>query len=124
MMSAAGQKRLLLVTTRVAECLMNRFTPALLRRPSALSIALLVTFEGVSFARTPMLSDRAEEPLERVGTHAPELVMRTPLVAWIPLCRISRHPRDGLRQDQHACPLLLADAQIDSRWPRGRVESL
>jgi hypothetical protein len=32
------------------------------------------------------------------------------LLAGMPVCHISRHPLDGLRASEHACPLLFADA--------------
>jgi len=31
-------------------------------------------------------------------------------LARMPVCHISRHPLDGLRVSEHACPLLVADA--------------
>jgi hypothetical protein len=33
------------------------------------------------------------------------------VMARIDLCHISHHPRDGLRPEQHACPLFIADAR-------------
>jgi hypothetical protein len=32
-------------------------------------------------------------------------------VAGLRLCHISHHPRDGVRADLHACPLLVAEAE-------------
>jgi|HubBroStandDraft_5_1064220.scaffolds.fasta_scaffold283210_2 hypothetical protein len=32
-------------------------------------------------------------------------------VAPVHLCHVSHHPRDGLRPEQHACPLFVARAQ-------------
>jgi hypothetical protein len=53
---------------------------------------------GSSPAPTASFSHR--EPGEGTGAEA-----------RIYLCHISHHPRDGLRRDQHACPLFIAVGQ-------------
>jgi hypothetical protein len=45
-------------------------------------------------------------------------------MARINLCHISHHPRDGLRPEQHACPLFIANAPRSAPpLPLGREPS-
>jgi len=44
-------------------------------------------------------------------------------VAPVHLCHISHHPRDGLRPEQHACPLFVARARPAGAPPVRRHQS-
>jgi len=99
---------------------MTRFTS--FRTPRLLvAVALLVSFEGVSYARTSAQPLRATIETAAVdgkssgvvnSDEAPAVVRPTIVneLARIRICHISRHPRDGAPATEHACPLVVADA--------------
>ncbi|HXW33734.1 MAG TPA: hypothetical protein VEJ87_04085 [Acidimicrobiales bacterium] len=87
--------------------------------------ALLVSFEGVSQARTTAepLAGReapaAESP--RAPGNVPDAAQMAARptrvetgIARIRICHISRHPRDGVPATEHACPLVVAEADVAS----------
>jgi hypothetical protein len=94
-----------------------------------LAFASILTVEGTSHARTTESSVGAwVEESDEEGASAIESVLdsapaslrsssdREPAerpgdLARIVLCHSSHHPRDGLRPDQHACPLFIAVKQ-------------
>jgi hypothetical protein len=89
-----------------------------------LALTSVLTIEGTGYAQTTEFSMRAwiEEPdndsstVEVLPDAAPtgltsssrESADGSVTLRRISLCHISRHPRDGLRPDQHACPLFIA----------------
>jgi hypothetical protein len=91
-----------------------------------LAFASSLAFEGTAYARTTessvgaLVEESADElasAIESVLDSAPaslrssadrERADGTGDLARIALCHISHHPRDGLRPDQHACPLYIA----------------
>jgi hypothetical protein len=74
-----------------------------------LALVSVFAFEGVSSARTttlPGLHDSAPaSPAVLAEVSHPGGFDG---LARIYLCHISHHPRDGLRPEQHACPLFIA----------------
>jgi len=97
---------------------MSRFA-AIHLMPSVALLALLLSFEGTSYARTtaqPLLVAH-EAPAAQGTKSSGELpdasVAIRPIeteIARIRICHISRHPRDGMPAAEHACPLVVADA--------------
>jgi hypothetical protein len=74
--------------------------------------------EGVCFARTTLatIAEYAQtaEVVAVDSAHAGATKVEVPVVRLatrIPVCHISRHPRDGIRAELHACPLVLADGR-------------
>jgi hypothetical protein len=106
---------------------MSRFTS--LRTPGQLlvAVAVLVSWEGLSYARTTTQPLRAT--IEANATEAksagsnPDAVVQPTIadpVARARVCHISRHPRDGVPATEHACPLVVADA-TDAVAPESAV---
>jgi hypothetical protein len=97
---------------------MNRFLLSFAPARWGLSWMLVFVLEAASFARTPTLPASAHEthldgpapiqPNEKADSAATQ-----PPPEWVasrmPICHISRHPRDGIRAELHACPLVVAD---------------
>jgi hypothetical protein len=99
------------------------------RTTLGVAVASLLALEGVSFARTPATPVVAQASASTVdattqarGEANPaardtqnEFTSESPVLqsanARIRVCHISRHPRDGMRSEEHACPLFIADAQ-------------
>jgi hypothetical protein len=98
-----------------------------MRYTVAWGVALVAVFavEGTAAARTALpghaTAQRAEDEvtveivresaLERIAVFAEvDRAGRSGGHARIDLCHISRHPRDGLPPEQHACPLFIAAA--------------
>jgi hypothetical protein len=86
---------------------------------SVVMIAIAL-FEGVSFARTTLstIAEYAQAGDVVAGDSAHGSVTKVEvsverLATRIPVCHISRHPRDGIRAELHACPLVLADRRND-----------
>jgi hypothetical protein len=84
---------------------MNRYTSLRMSGRLLVAVALLVSWEGISHART------TGQPL-RTATEAARVAQPTIVdeLARIRVCHISRHPRDGVPATEHACPLVIADA--------------
>jgi hypothetical protein len=84
---------------------------ATLRTPCKLFVAVAflasaASFEGVSNART------TAQPL-RVQTETPAAAVHSStgdVATRIRICHISKHPRDGMPAEEHACPLVIAEA--------------
>jgi|HubBroStandDraft_6_1064221.scaffolds.fasta_scaffold670370_2 hypothetical protein len=78
------------------------------------AVAFLVSAEGVSFARTTAQPMRAqtEAPTARSANVHDVAATVHPTIgdefARIRICHISRHPRDGVPAEEHACPLVIA----------------
>jgi hypothetical protein len=91
-----------------------------LRTPGHLfvAVALLVSFEGVSYARTtsqPLRTTSETSAAVSAGSAGTKeaSVIHAPSedgVARIRICHISKHPRDGVPATEHACPLIIAEA--------------
>jgi hypothetical protein len=91
-----------------------------------LALVSVLAFEGISSARTTTLPGPAgvqgaedERPYAVAMLHdsapaRPAVLAEVSRpggfddLARIYLCHISHHPRDGLRPEQHACPLFIA----------------
>jgi hypothetical protein len=95
-----------------------------------LAFTSVLAIESAAYARTtaPPASAWVEESVEGSEAGVDRIVLNSSPVrrgsygdwppaasavglAPVPLCHISRHPRDGLSPEQHACPLFLARAQ-------------
>jgi hypothetical protein len=87
------------------------------------ALALILAFEGTSAAKTrgdmaPMTEDasHASSAPESMSTamtktsSADRDLANSALAARIRVCHISRHPRDGMPPEEHACPLFIAEA--------------
>jgi hypothetical protein len=78
------------------------------------AVAFLVSAEGVSFARTTAQPLRAqtEAPTARSANVHDVAAAVHPTIGYefarIRICHISRHPRDGVPAEEHACPLVIA----------------
>lgn len=86
----------------------------------AIVMIAITLFEGVSFARTRWATiaeyAQAEDVVAVDSAHTSATNVEVPverLATRIPVCHISRHPRDGIRAELHACPLVLADGRND-----------
>jgi hypothetical protein len=97
---------------------MNRLIS--LRTPGHLfvAVALLVSFEGVSYARTTSQSLRTTLETSAAASAGSARTTEVSVVhttsedgvARIRICHISKHPRDGVPATEHACPLIIAEA--------------
>lgn len=110
---------------------MNRFCQC------ALAIVTVLSVEGVSFAGTtagPTASVAAQGATPVATGHSLNLsaslrdlaalasemdegasgASSSDVLSGIRLCHISHHPRDGIRAEVHACPLLIADFDVAS----------
>jgi hypothetical protein len=95
--------------------------PQYLLAPLA-ALALLMAFEGTSAAKTQaelvpgaaeMQSSPAPAEAAKASTTtfaADRDLANSVFAARIRICHISRHPRDGVPAEEHACPLFIADA--------------
>ncbi len=100
------------------------------RTTLGVAVASLLALEGVSFARTPatpVVAPASASTVDAtiqlpVGANAPstratqnEFSSESPALqsanTRIRVCHISRHPRDGMRSEEHACPLFIAEAE-------------
>jgi len=91
-----------------------------------LALALVLAFEGAAAAKTQAAEHAT---IREQSASAPQAVSQDaapataaaplasdhdfangPLATRIRICHISRHPRDGVPAEEHACPLLIADA--------------
>lgn len=84
---------------------MNRRTSLSMSGRLFVAAALLVSLEGVSYARTTAQPLRAATEAQRASQ-----VTIVDELARVRVCHISRHPRDGVPATEHACPLVIADA--------------
>jgi hypothetical protein len=101
--------------------------PMRYRTSCVLAFVSVLAVEGTSYARATASPDRAwvEESSEDAGAGV-GVVDAAPVsgssfadpdgaegavgtARIYVLCHISHHPRDGLRPEQHACPLFIAD---------------
>jgi hypothetical protein len=100
---------------------MSRFIS--LRTPGHLlgAVAMLLSFEGVSYARTTAQPLRAvteaaaagDSKAADIASAKDESVIHSTSgdeFARIRICHISKHPRDGVPATEHACPLIIAEA--------------
>jgi hypothetical protein len=93
---------------------------ATLRTPCKLFVAVVflasaASLEGVSSARTTAqpLRAQSETPAAAVHSTVGDVATR------IRICHISKHPRDGMPAEEHACPLVIADAtEVQASAPR------
>jgi hypothetical protein len=86
------------------------------------ALALVLAFEGTSAAKTraellPATRDLSpvSAPVEAASAPATTVaadrdLANSALAARIRICHISRHPRDGVPAEEHACPLFIAEA--------------
>jgi hypothetical protein len=94
-----------------------------------LALSLVLAVEGVAAAKTPaaelatsheasasasQVTSPSAAPVTAAATSASDRefanFVNGPLAARIRICHISRHPRDGMPAEEHACPLFIADA--------------
>lgn len=90
-----------------------------------LALALVLAFEGAAAAKTQAAElATSHEAIASAASQSPPAATATAtatfaadrdfansaLAAHIRICHISRHPRDGVPAEEHACPLLVADA--------------
>jgi hypothetical protein len=94
-----------------------------------LALALVLVFEGAAAAKTQAAEHATirEQSASAAQTASQDaapatvaarlasdrdlvVLANSALAMRIRICHISRHPRDGVPAEEHACPLLIADA--------------
>jgi hypothetical protein len=100
---------------------MSRFISLRIPGHLLVAVAMLISFEGVSYARTTAQPLRAvtEASAAADGKAAGTASAKDGSAihsasgdefARIRICHISKHPRDGVPATEHACPLIIAEA--------------
>ena len=93
------------------------------------ALALILIFEGTSAAKTqaemvpatqeashassPAAAESAAPATKTFSVSSTDRdLANSALAARIRICHISRHPRDGMPPEEHACPLFIAEAVV------------
>jgi hypothetical protein len=78
------------------------------------AVTCLVSAEGLSYARTtaqPLRAQTEAPTAQSANVHDIAATVHPTIgdeFARIRICHISRHPRDGMPAEEHACPLVIA----------------